>query len=214
VQFSDDPLLSLLYPPIADVSDIVTTTEYRDGKTYAEWVEIAEGVIEAELVFPSDCLDAEGGCSSLRFQQGASDAPLVAAVLILRAAEVQWQVPTTHEGTYFKVWFDVLEEPDGWDATIDDPDYEPPEDNDPPEPVPQVPKPGRPNRSWYAQDVVREWTGPGENGQDDPSWLIGDPYEIPPPDVPGTRRIVNIRFECYRGPYGNLPQVVGEGVEL
>lgn len=37
---------------------------------------------------------------------------------------------------------------------------------------------------------------------------------VDPPDISGQRRVVNLRFECYRSPYGNKPQVYGEAVEL
>ena len=123
--------------------------------------------------------------------------------------KVQFKVPITHTGTYFAVLFDVIEEPEGWDDTIPDPEYVGPG------PAPQIPKPGRPLRSWFEQNVARNWTGPGTGDQDNPSWNMGAPYVIEPPSVPGVRRIVNRRFWCYpSSPYGFLPQITGEGVEL
>lgn len=124
----------------------------------------------------------------------------------------RWQVPKTFTGKYFKITWDILEEPDGWDATIDDPDYEPPVPNDPPEPVPQIPDPEAPKRTFVSQDNVWEWTGPGDPDEDS-TWL-SDWYAIDHPAVAGRRRIVNIRYECYRSPYGNKPEVTGEGVTL
>jgi hypothetical protein len=97
-------------------------------------------------------------------------------------------VPFT--GSYFKITWDILEEPDGWD-----------------DPSPTV------FRSFHLSDQTWEWTGPGDP-EDDDSWK-SPWFEIDPPEVPGTRRVVNIRFECYRSPkYGNKPQVTGEAVEL
>lgn len=68
--------------------------------------------------------------------------------------------------------------------------------------------------SFVSQDNVVEWTGPGTGASSDPSWLT--PWvEIDPPEVPGERRVVNIRFTCYTGTkYGSKPQVMGEALEL
>lgn len=153
--------------------------------------------------------------------------------------EAEWQAEwwSTHQvdqrwqGSYFKITWDVLTEPIGWDDTINDPDYVPPIPNDPPEPIPQVPRPGRPARS-YVQDLTWEWTGPGTQV---PNPILNEALEVTNqaaidaamatwlspwymleiPGEPGTRRVVNIRFECYGPtPYGNKPQTTGEGVDL
>jgi hypothetical protein len=115
------------------------------------------------------------------------------------------------KGTYYKIMWDVLTEPDDWDATIKDPN--------PPDPLPedwdwaehQVPKPGRGTRT-YVQDLTWEWTGPGDPENDD-SW-VSDWYFLEPPPVNGNRRIVNIRVTCYRGPFGSKKQLTGEEVDL
>ena len=60
------------------------------------------------------------------------------------------------------------------------------------------------------EDVYEEWFGPGSGPQDDPSWEM--PWHIiEPPTEPGEKRRVNLRFECYVSPYGQLPQIDGEG---
>ena len=67
-------------------------------------------------------------------------------------------------------------------------------------------------RSFYLEDQTWEFTGPGDPG-DPESWK--SPWiEIPPPDVGGTRRIVNIRFQCIRSTkLGTLPpDVFGEAI--
>jgi hypothetical protein len=68
--------------------------------------------------------------------------------------------------------------------------------------------------SFVSQDNVVEWTGPGSGASSDPSWLT--PWvEIDPPEVPGERRIVNIRFSCYTGTkFGSKPQVMGEALDI
>lgn len=130
-----------------------------------------------------------------------------------------WVIPDTFAGSYFKITWDVLEEPDGWNATINDPG------ETLPDPLPegydtaeawwaehQVPDPAAPDRSFVSEDNTWEWTGPGDP-EDEDSWKSGW-YSIDPPSVPGTRRVVNIRFECYRSDYGSKPEITGEGVTL
>lgn len=60
-------------------------------------------------------------------------------------------------------------------------------------------------------DNTWEWTGPGDP-EDEDSWKSGW-YDIAVPGEPGETRVVNIRFECYTGPYGHMPQVTGEAYE-
>jgi hypothetical protein len=159
-----------------------TTITFSDELTGARAVEILE-----DLTFPDD---ANGtGCYSFTTgDQDNEDCP--DQITNIRKARVQFKVPTTHLGTYFKEVFDVIEEPEGWDdVTI--------------------------FRTFYAKDVEREWTGPGTGDQDDPSWLLGAPYDIPAPTTRGVRRIVNRRFWCYpNSPYGFKPQIYGEGAEI
>lgn len=74
--------------------------------------------------------------------------------------------------------------------------------------IAEFPEDGAP--SFFSEVNVVEWTGPGTGASSDPSWLT--PWaEIAPPEVPGERRIVNIRYTCYTGTrYGVKPQVMGE----
>lgn len=95
----------------------------------------------------------------------------------------RWVIPEFFEGKYFKITWDVVEEPaDG-------------------------------NPSFFAQDQTWEWSGPGDPDNPD-SWVSGW-HDIPAPPVPGLRRVVNIRYECYRSArLGTKPQVTGDAVEL
>lgn len=157
--------------------------------TFSDEVDAAEFMAEMEWPDPatgSDCI-AERLCSSAR------------------KSRRRYTVPDAHEGTYFLVMWDILEEPTGWDRMIDNPEYAPPVPNDPPEPVPQIPDPDRPLRSFVSTDNEWEWGG-GDRTSD---WFV-----IDPPAVPGTRRAVNGRVWCYRGPYGSLPTLFGEQVAL
>jgi hypothetical protein len=104
----------------------------------------------------------------------------------LTKSRFRFRIPNTHLGSKFTITYDVAEFPA--DAEVDP--------------------------SFVSEDNVVEWIGPGD--QEDPdseSWLT--PWEeIDPPEVPGERRIVNIRYTCYTGTkYGVKPQVMGEAFE-
>jgi len=113
------------------------------------------------------------------------DAP--AASITLTKSRFRFQIPSSHEGSYYKITYDIAEFPD--DPELDD--------------------------SFVSEDLTVEWTGPGDQAdQEDASWFT--PWvEIDPPEVPGQRRVVNIRYICYHGTkYGSKPQVTGEAFEL
>lgn len=109
--------------------------------------------------------------------------------LILRASSTKvryrWKIPSSHLGTYFKITWDLLDE-----------------DN-----TSEIPKKTlKTGGTWT-------WQGPGK--KDDPngdSWK-SQWFEIPAPSFKGQSRVVNVRFECYHGPYGSKPQVSGEAYD-
>jgi hypothetical protein len=78
--------------------------------------------------------------------------------------------------------------------------------------IAEFPEDGDP--SFVSEDNVVEWTGPGTGASTHPSWLT--PWvEIDPPEVPGERRVVNIRYTCRHGvKFPALPQVMGEALEI
>jgi hypothetical protein len=105
-------------------------------------------------------------------------------LLSLDFLRFRFRIDPDFEGSYFKFTYDIEFFPEGGGAS-----------------------------SMYLEDQVVEWSGPGSGGESDPSWIApaGLWIEIPPPDWPGTNRIVHIRFSCYRGNfYGVLPQVIAE----
>lgn len=120
----------------------------------------------------------------------------------LQKARVRFQIPSTwadqisgltvaFTGAYFKITYDIIEEPTGWDEA-------------PPTAL----------RSYVSVDNVIEWTGPGSGAADDPSWFTSW-ITLDPPPSPGVRRIVNIRFVCRENWFvGVTPQVTGEAVTL
>jgi hypothetical protein len=61
-------------------------------------------------------------------------------------------------------------------------------------------------------DKTWTWEGPGDPDDDD-TWKSGW-YELAPPSTPGEVRVVNVRFECYEGPYGTRPQTTGESYAI
>lgn len=76
-------------------------------------------------------------------------------------ARVRWQVPTFHEGTYYKVTWDILDEPSGWDKVEP---TEPDEVSDPGEAPPYaIANPD--HARWVAESAA--WDSP-----------IGLPYPI------------------------------------
>lgn len=116
------------------------------------------------------------------------DFPTNLQPIYVSKSRFRWEVPTSHDGAYYKITWDVLEELDGWDD----------------------PSPPR-NRSFLSQDNVWEWSGPGDPLDPD-SWKSGW-YELPLPSTKGEVRVVNIRYECYRDSRnGVAPQVTGEAI--
>lgn len=212
--------------------------------SYTDWLAAVQAVIDAELTLPkpdcdSDLCTAHFSKTPAPETREEGDPPFGADDLAVsvRRAEVTFQIPATwpdqfsgltvpFPGDYYGITYNILDSPEGWDETIDDPDYEPPEEE--PEggwpPVPQVPKPGRPNRSFVPNpgagmgddpaDWTLEWSGPGSGDQSDPSWLTVA-VALDPPDSGVTRSVVNVRFICQPdSPWGTLPQVTGTAVVL
>jgi hypothetical protein len=130
----------------------------------------------SEVDYTEDA-DEEPSCSAWR---GCTSA---------RQARRRWIVDDEHTGTWFKVMWDILDEPAGWDA-------------DPPTAA----------RSFFSVDNTWEWTRPA--GTLDPEDYLSGWYFINPPDTPGTRRVVNGRAFHHRGPYGSKPTLFGEQVTL
>lgn len=133
-------------------------------------------------------MDKGNDCHSRRIDITPLGSPF--RLLEAKFHRFRWVIPDTFQGTWFKITWDVIEEPLGWDE-------------DPPTAT----------RSYHAENQTWEWTGPGDP-EDPESWK--SPWiEIPVPAVSGSRRVVNIRFECYRSArYGHLPQITGDAVTL
>jgi len=107
----------------------------------------------------------------------------------------------------YQAQWDEVEFPEGWDATIDDPEYEPPVPNDPPEPVPQIPDPAAPTPILRAS---QSWTWGGAMEEPDSDW-----FALPLPAGPGEVRVVNMLIKCYHSTrLGSLPTSHGEVYEF
>jgi hypothetical protein len=98
--------------------------------------------------------------------------------ITLRTVRYRWRVPSSHLGTYYKITWDVLYEPVGWDD----------------EDIPEAERPLRYSRT----NLTVEWEGPGTGAQSDPSWLAGDWFVLELPEEPGVRKIINVRFKHMR----------------
>lgn len=184
---------SLGYYPGAesgDVTDIIGTDTYEDAITASEWFTAAKGKIANLLAAASEeCWDHGGtGCISACTKttpETNDDEP----ILSLTYVKFRFQIPRGSaedpwKGSYFKITYQTVTE--FADATTDS----------------------------LSDDITITWAGPGNPANaDDASWFT-DWITLDPPDATATKRIVNIRFECYRTPqWGNKPQVTGEGYE-
>jgi len=100
------------------------------------------------------------------------------------SSRYRFRVPSSHLGSYFKITWDLLSEPDDGDPTLE------------------------------SEDMTVEWVGPGNpEDPDDDSWLT-DWNEIPMLTDPGEKRVVNIRYQSYKSSkFGNKPQVTGEAFD-
>lgn len=123
-----------------------------------------------------------------------------------KRSRFQIVIPPDHLGTWFKVSWDWLNEPEGWNATIPDAKFTGPGT------PPRIPKPGRPKRTLEPGGTW-EWKGPGNPAEPEGNSWKSPWIEIPVPDFKGRKKRVNFRFECYRSPYGNKPQVSGEAID-
>lgn len=145
-----------------------------------------------------------------KFPEDAGSSPVLYSEYLAfsgKRSRFQFQIPSEHLGTTFKISWDYLEEPEGWNATIPDPAHTGPGT------PPQIPKPGRPKRTLKTGGTWT-WKGPGK--QNDPngdSWK-SPWFEIPVPSFKGRVKRVNLRFEgTPNNPWGSLPQIMGEGYD-
>jgi len=202
--YAPSPNLTNWSSPVASGSQTVTDpydpdnpddafTSTDSGSITYTFVTIADLSTEANLRFAditawtpnSSCYSS---VSASYYMCGDPEAPVLSAPQTTSSYQFRfrWKIPDEHLGTYFKITWDILNEPTGWNTTTL-------------------------LRSYYLEDQTYEWTGGAGGGMD----RFSDWYEIPVPDFVGQRRVVNVRYECYRTTdYGNKPQVTGEAVTL
>jgi hypothetical protein len=84
----------------------------------------------------------------------------------------RWIIPQSHEGSYFKIKWNVIESLDGKD--------------------------GEPHASRKLVEIDKTWTWKGPGDPDDAESWASPWYELLPPDFPGVRYVSDVRFECYR----------------
>ena len=190
------------YHYFIDTTDPATQVNdtYEDTVTVSFLDPFDAVTLAAKLAGMSFDDDANGtDCSAEMAEDGECEGMMVTA----RSSRARFKIPATwadqvtgltvpFTGTYFKITYDIIEEPTGWD------DAEP-----------------TVFRSFFLEDqVLTPWIGPGTGAPDDPSWFT-DWITLDPPSVPGIRRIVNIRFVCRENWFvGVVPQTTGDAVEL
>ena len=203
--------------PVASWSSY-SLIEYSDAAAdpYASLVSDVDGFIDEALADPFfECQFLYRSSSAVAITEILNRtsceeiSPSEALNLKRRLVSYRWKIPhevTTqpNTGVYFKITWDIATEPDQsyveqyWNGTA------------------------WVNRTvaissapaTLQEDLTWEWSGPGTGDIDDPSWLSGD-YFLLPPDEPGIRKIVNVRYESYRSTrIGMKPQLLGEAYEL
>jgi len=189
---------------MAEISvDVTTGGDLTGGQTaitYEEPVSVATArstsyaAMLGALDFTNPQFSKGSYCQAYRIHQipwHGEGAYLSFACLLVQFVRYRWKIPTDFTGSHFKITWDEVFFPPGYD----------PEN-------PNGPQPSPVNR-----DLTATWTGPG-NPQVATSWEASSWRALNPLAQPGEIRLVNIRFECYRTPYGNKPQVTGEAVDL
>ena len=154
-----------------------TTTTYfsgisKDAARAASW-----SAVSAAVDFENEDYYKYGSCDCYRYDS-RSDFWSPPYLLIAQFVRYRWQVPVSHLGTYYKVTWDVLYQPVGWDDM-------------------SIPVDDRPVQ-FSLKDLTVEWEGPGTGIQTDESWWAGDWQILNPPEPEGASKIINVRFEHLR----------------
>jgi hypothetical protein len=141
-------------------------------------------------------------------------------------AQYRWVIPSSWGGAIFKITWDILTTPQTWTdwkaktaaheewktaKSAWDKSKSPDKGPAPTEPE----KPGdKPSPPSLEKGKTVTWKGPGKGEQGDKSWIAGDWFPLDPPSKPGTKRIVNIRYDAMpANPYGSKPETMGEGYD-
>ena len=167
--------------------DITIDNKY----TYTSYITKAQrrtyAITEMEAESWGAC--AGGVESSLSFGvSSATKSPFA----VVRQKRIRWRIFEGHTGSYYKVTWDVINEPDWWDE-------------DPVEPPGTI-------RSWLLEDQTWVWSGPGTPGVD-ATWR-SPWFEIDVPTVAGQNRPVNFRgIGILSTKFGSAPYTFGPADE-
>lgn len=167
-----------------DDYDQPSTRTYDSPKSEADTISETFATASASLDFESETQYKGASCAA-SFSQPFASASGSNFTIALTYVRFRWVIPDTFAGSYFKRTWDIVEEPDGWNA-----------------------EPPTAARTFFARNQSWVWDGPGDPAAPE-TWKSAW-YALDPPTSRGTRRVVNIRDECYRGPFGTRPQVTGE----
>ena len=171
------------------------TTTYEGPVSVATARSTAYAAMLGALDFTDSGFSIGSYCQAYRVNQvpwHGAGGYLSFACLLVQFVRYRWKIPTDFTGTYFKITWDEVFFPQGYD----------PDDSNSPQPSP------------LNRDLTATWEGPGDL-EDPQSWEASDWRTLNPPDQPGESRVVNVRFQCYRSPdFGNKPQITGEAFDL
>lgn len=162
---------------IGAAQDLLAEEEFASGSCSASFA----------LGWPTiDDFDWEIAASSL--WTSWEETRVALASVAMTEVRFRWGVPEAHTGTWYKVAWDIIEEPEGWEESETE------------------------IRSYVSRNNVWEWTRP--EGTLSPEDLLSDWYSILPPSTPGSRRVINGRVWHFRSPYGSLPTPFGDQINL
>lgn len=158
-----------------------TTEEWTYSISLSEPVDVSAMQIEANLRFGRMTCYPGAACVAMREieftecgdpLEEVEDSPVNWVETRVR---YRWVVPEEHAGSYFKIEWDEIFFPAGWDS------------GEPGAPLPEVTP-----KSW-------EWSG----GDRESAWSMETAV---PEGERGSVEVCNVRWICYRSPFGSKPQ--------
>lgn len=172
--------------------------------TYAEWKSVVQTALDTELDFAS-CTPDGSDCKSFITFDPSEEPEVEHGNVSASATKARYRfgTPSGYSRSVWEMQWDEYFFPDGWDATINDPEVTPPDPLPEDWEHPQIPDPAATPPSLVA---AKSWTWGGDTGNPWSDW-----FEIPIPTEPGETRPVNVLVKCYHSTrIGVVPTSHGE----